>query len=203
MYIVYKTTNKVTGQYYIGSHKITKDDDDYLGSGVEIINQLNTYSRQFFNREILADNLSSDDAIAIEHELVKRARKDPLCINKSSGGQNFEHINSIPGLNNSANNYQKASDAFMLRMKNDPEFAARHSLRCKQSVTEEDRRKRSLAMKGNKFGLGYKHSPEAKKAIGCITSQCQKGSGNSQYGTFWITNGVTNMKWRTSNGGYS
>ena len=54
--------------------------------------------------------------------------------------------------------------------------------------------------KGNKYALGHHHTEENKKKISAITSIAQRGSSNSQYGTFWITNGLENKKWRNSYG---
>jgi len=41
---------------------------------------------------------------------------------------------------------------------------------------------------------GLKHTEKAKKKIGQKNSVHQKGEGNSQYGTMWITNGNKNKK---------
>ena len=43
---IYKTTNKVTGEYYIGLN--TTSNSNYLGSGVEIKKQIKKYSKENF-----------------------------------------------------------------------------------------------------------------------------------------------------------
>ena len=39
-----------------------------------------------------------------------------------------------------------------------------------------------------------KHKEESKEKIGKVNSEYQKGKGNSQYGTMWITNNIENKK---------
>ena len=87
---------------------------------------------------------------------------------------------------------QKASkagnDALHHLRKNDIEFRQRFS----QSV------KCGLDGNGHKFTghefKGKHHSEETKRKIGISNSKYQQGEKNSQYGTCWITNGITNKK---------
>lgn len=202
MFIVYKTTNLETNQFYIGSHKLSTLDDKYFywGSGVELNKQLKQYPVTAFKREILFECNSSEEALFLEREIILQNRNDPLCLNRSNGGRNFEHINSIKGLNNKANNCSIAGQACSRKLREDPEFAKEQSKKISEGLTPEIRAQISAKNKGNKYSLGYHHTEENKKKIGAITSVAQRGSGNSQYGTFWITNGVENKKWRNSYG---
>lgn len=49
---VYKWTNKVSGRWYIGSHK-GSEDDGYTGSGIQFQRAVKTYGIEKFEREIL------------------------------------------------------------------------------------------------------------------------------------------------------
>ncbi len=52
-HIVYKTTNIISGSFYIGVHSSTKLNDRYLGSGKALHQALKTYGRPNFIRENL------------------------------------------------------------------------------------------------------------------------------------------------------
>lgn len=80
---VYKVKNKITGDIYIGSH-ITKDiQDDYLGSGVNIAEQIKTYGKENFSKKILGYFNNSLELRKEEEKYVRKYAKkySNRCIN--------------------------------------------------------------------------------------------------------------------------
>lgn len=87
-YFLYKTTNIVNNNYYIGVHSTENIDDNYLGSGVALNKAIKKYGRNNFIREILVHCDSIDEAYALEEmivtpELVKKYE----CYNACVGGR--------------------------------------------------------------------------------------------------------------------
>jgi hypothetical protein len=64
-YFVYKTTNKINGKKYIGSH-YGKTDDEYLGSGLLISRAIKKYGKENFKKEIL--EIQSNKQLMLERE---------------------------------------------------------------------------------------------------------------------------------------
>jgi len=87
MYTVYKTTNIITGEYYIGVHKTTNCNDDYLGSGIHIKRQVKKYGKHNFSKETLFTFDNEHDAFEKEKELLVIHLNEKLCINIASGGE--------------------------------------------------------------------------------------------------------------------
>lgn len=69
-YIIYQTTNLVNGKIYIGCHATNKLNDNYLGSGVILLDAVKKYGRQNFKREILFEFDNKDSMLQKERELV-------------------------------------------------------------------------------------------------------------------------------------
>ena len=52
-HFIYKTTNLLSGKYYIGMHSTDNLGDGYLGSGKRLRYSINKYGEENHNREIL------------------------------------------------------------------------------------------------------------------------------------------------------
>jgi hypothetical protein len=93
---IYKITNKITGDFYIGMN--STNNADYFGSGVNIKNQLNNYGKHNFIKEILCvlTSNSTDKNVLrkIENCYLDYHIKDIKCINISKGYQKHKKINN-------------------------------------------------------------------------------------------------------------
>lgn len=69
-YLIYETTNKITGKVYRGMHRTNNPDDYYLGSGVALGLAVKKYGASAFDRRILCCALSFEDMVCLEREFV-------------------------------------------------------------------------------------------------------------------------------------
>jgi hypothetical protein len=91
-YIIYKTTDTLTGEYYIGQHRTNNLQDGYKGSGNWI------RLKQEKNRELVTEilhysskeSLCSDEAAFIGELWIT----DPYCMNQCPGGGSGPHKDS-------------------------------------------------------------------------------------------------------------
>jgi len=72
-YIIYKTTNKINGKYYIGAHQTKDLKDHYKGSGIALKAAFAEYGRKNFTREILEICNSADEMYEREAQIVSEA----------------------------------------------------------------------------------------------------------------------------------
>lgn len=86
-YIVFKTVNKINGNFYIGMHKSDDYDDGYLGSGTRFKLALKKYGRESFKRYVIFASLSKEEAAAKEMEIISEFLGNSECYNISPGGQ--------------------------------------------------------------------------------------------------------------------
>ncbi|MCP4521027.1 MAG: hypothetical protein GY827_04965 [Cytophagales bacterium] len=185
-HFIYKTTNLLTGRYYIGMHSTNDLEDGYLGSGKRLRYSIRKYGSENHQREILEFCNSRKELKLRESEIVtlnEIAKED--CINLKVGGEGgfstHEEMLRISSL---------GGHATKKRYDTDEEF------RLKMQTIKSSTLKRMHKEGKIRYDTftGKKHSEETKRKIGKSNSENQKGSKNSQYGTCWITNGFENKK---------
>jgi hypothetical protein len=187
---IYKTTNILTGKYYIGMHSTDNLEDGYIGSGKRLWYSVKKYGKENHKVEILEFLPNRSSLIEREISIVNEdLLKESLCMNLKPGG-------------NGGFKDKKHREKFFLGSKktrflgterikwlyaNDPIWV--------KNVRElhNEGRKKSDYKFGSSF-RGKKHKEESKHKIGSANSTNQKGKNNSQYGTCWITNGKENKK---------
>ena len=165
MYYIYRITNKINGKTYIGQHKYTDLNDDYMGSGILMSRAKKKYGVENFTKEILYSRIqykaTADDmerfAIAKERAVGKAE------YNIADGGQG------------GALHKGKCHSEETKRKLSDLQKGRHHS--------EEQNIKHSEAMKGkNNPFYGKSHSEEIKRKI----SEAHKDK-------HWYNNGEINI----------
>ncbi len=197
---IYKTTNIVNGKIYIGQHQSDYLDEDYLGSGIKIKRAIKKYGKINFVLEILCwkkttyalnkyekyfirafdstnpkigYNISKGGQIGRKGAKLSEEAKEK--IRKANAGHKFQK--GCIGWNKGKTGcYSKETIAKMSAAKKGKPFpkAAIEKARLVNTgrlVSEESRKKMSIAAIGNKRSLGKKHSDISKFKI----SQSNKG----------------------------
>ena len=184
-YLLYKTTCLLTGKYYIGIHSTNNFDDGYLGSGKRIKRSIIKYGVENHIKEIIKE---CDDWCSLVEEEKKIVNEiminDDKCLNLMVGGFGGWFIyNSNSDIQRERNKKSQEKQKFLY--KNDKEWCNKRAE--KLSLSNKRAMKEGRLPKINPLAfLGKKHTEETKRKIGEITSICQRGENNSQYGTCWI-----------------
>lgn len=204
MFITYKITCNITGKYYIGSHKTDNIDDGYMGSGRFIRQSIMQYGVENHTKEILGVFDTREESLELEHRLVKEKRQleREQCLNASSGGFSFDYVNAT-----GKNVYDRTPEQW------ERQLSLLKSAREKQALMEstipgyKDKRLAKISATKKEYYkthpgsfYGKKHSEESKQKMRDSAKDIHAGKNNSQYGTFWVTNGYTNMKWSARRG---
>jgi hypothetical protein len=167
---------------YVGKHQTTNLDDGYMGSGKILRDAIKLYGVENFHKEILFvfDNeaeMNRTEAEIVTEEFILRDDTYNLCVGGQGG---FSHINKV-GLNNSSAQRSKAKELTVKRNQNG------------SGRSDQFKEKVSNTLRGRKLSdgmLNKKHREETRQKM----SESHGGSKNSQFGSFWITNGVENRK---------
>lgn len=204
MFITYKVTCTVTGKYYIGSHKADNINDGYMGSGKFIRDSIAKYGIENHTKEVLGVFETRKESLELEHNLVKekRATEKEMCLNASSGGYSFDYLNET-GKNvyvrtpeqrqNQLERLEKGLETIKWRVDNVPGYREARQERNKEHLY-------NYRSTHPHPWIGRHHTEETKLKIhnNKVGKCC--GKRNSQFGTYWITNGYTNAKWSDSRG---
>jgi len=185
-HFLYKTTNLKNGKYYLGMHSTSKLDDGYLGSGNRLRRSIRKYGKENFKLEILEFFESREDLANAEKKLITEdILKDPMCMNLKFGGQ---------GGNIGPNGEVYGGDKFK-------------SAQLYWSIVENKKRLKLIISENNKKRWkegnlsnfkydwsGKKHNQDTIKKMKDSKKGHGSGINNSQFGSFWITNGIENKK---------
>lgn len=198
-YTIYKTTNKINKKIYIGKHQTKDLNDSYIGSGKFLSDAINKYGVDNFEKEILfifdnEDEMNDKEAELVTEEFVLESTNYNLCPG-GNGGWGYLNAN---GLNrtewhkeNNLSHMTKMSKLGNTKKKilsdTDKDWKEQYS----KSLSEST--KIQLTKHGHPF-KGKTHTDETKLIIGAKNSIRQSGSGNSQYGKMWITNGNNSIR---------
>jgi hypothetical protein len=185
-FLVYKTVNKIKGEYYIGVHVTDNIDDGYLGSGKRLRYSLEKHGREIFEREILDVFDNSNDMFNKEAELVnEKTLLDPLCLNLKVGGYGGWCLKDASILWSS--DFQKKRSPF-----NKKEWKEQNASKIKEWSTKglSNGRKKLDKMRAEGWispgFAGKRHTTDFKQHMSTIMSEAQSGEKNSQYGRRWI-----------------
>jgi hypothetical protein len=192
-HFIYKTTNLLSGKYYIGMHSTDNLEDGYMGSGKRLRYSLNKYGKENHKVEILEFFGSREELAEREKEIVNLneiAKED--CINLKVGGEGGLGFVSLSACTKGG---LIAGNIIKKRIESDSEFrektlATLHNNMKNIWKTPEIAKK---ILTNLELGRG-KHSEEYKKKLSSIKKGTGMGQSNSQYGTCWITNGKENKK---------
>ena len=181
--IVYKTTNLITGKFYIGKDKY--NNSNYLGSGVKIKNAINSYGKQNFIKEILEYCSSYEHLNEREKYWIEKYKSTNSSIgyNISTGGDGGDNFTNHP---NKELYRQRISIASSKTNKKLINKRKDDTLKLWQEKSYRDNVKKGLekAMKKEDYKTEWKkinkevqNRPEVRKK----KSEVQRGSNNSRW----------------------
>ena len=157
--------------------------DNYHGSSKTLSEAIAVHDMALFEKIIINEWPSRNKANAHEAWLHGwyNAANNKLFYNKINAKDNSYDSINLARIAGATQHLPK--EERIARIKKGQELAKRNGVSWGGSTKKE----------GNGFYKKH-HQAHAKKKMGDANSMHQAGEGNSQYGTMWITNGVTNKK---------
>ena len=199
-YILYQVTNTVNGKIYVGVHKTKKLEDGYMGSGKVINAAIKKYGIENFTRVVLEQFDNSAAMFAREKEVVTEEfldRDDTYNLRRGGDG-GFDYINKFPELQNNRTVEGSRRGA---------KLGGEKAVELKLGMHNPEIRKTIFAyMQTNNLGIYDSATQQLGVEAARMSNSVQKrketfaaighsqGEKNSQFGSKWITNEVSNKK---------
>lgn len=102
----YKIVNKVNGHFYYGIHSTYNVNDGYMGSGPGIKEAIKEFGKENFEKEILKEFSSREQALEYEKEIVNQILvKDKTCYNRTIGGSGHPHTTELVTVTDGKKNF--------------------------------------------------------------------------------------------------
>ena len=187
-HFIYRTTNLLNENFYVGMHSTDDLEDGYVGSGKRLRYSVTKYGLENHKFEILEFLTSREELKKREAEIVnEELLSDPLCMNLKFGGEGGWDTKNIDVKSRNA----KCLARFHEKIKNDTDFT--------QTVRKKQSKKTSSGWNsgkydihyGNSYWKGKRHSEETKQKM---RKSRNVGENNSQFGTCWINDGFEAKK---------
>ena len=86
-FLIYKITNNLNGRIYVGLHQTLDENDDYMGSGKLIIEDIKKLGRENFTKEILYKCSSAEEMERMEEAIVTPEFLNGDVYNQMPGGK--------------------------------------------------------------------------------------------------------------------
>lgn len=193
LYILYKTTNLLTGQYYIGKHKQPSIEfDGYYGSSPSLNKDIEKFGADNFVRETL--QIFADETmcyIAENTAIGELWRADTLCYNKQPGGKGFSsgdnHYSNVSGF--SAEHIENLKKSRKQRPPATQETRKKMSesrLGTKRNSATKEKMSKAQSGENNPMS-GKNHSEENRRKIGRSLAGKYTGVRNSQFKGYYVT----------------
>jgi hypothetical protein len=170
---IYKITNHINENYYIGMHSTNNLNDNYMGGGVKIRESIKKYGKESHIKEILEFFNDRDSTAAMEKQiLTPEILTDPMCMNLMVGG------------------YGGGDNAIFKEKLKDPEYKKEFSLKCDCKGKAKHMIK-VLKERDFDFGASFRGKSHTSETISKMKeSKIGQGTGNknSQFGRKWVRN---------------
>jgi len=167
-HFIYKTTNILSGKYYIGMHSTNNLNDGYLGSGRRLRYSINKYGKENHKREIIEFVKNRKELkLREKYYVTLNEVKDDMCYNAVVGGGGWARL----GTTTSNETKLKMSNTMMGHKTSDETKRKIREALKGYVFTDERKQNISKGRRGITSFKGKKHSEESLKKM----SLAQKG----------------------------